>query len=478
MNWVEAALRLESRLDLSRIPRSVASKIESLDTIYVACSGGADSVFALLVLRARLAGRLGECGLRVLHYDHALRGEASSGDASFVEGLCSSLRIPFSNAKAKWADGTKMVSESVARNSRLAFFREASGAVTSGPVFIATGHHADDVVETMLMRLTRGAGIEGLCAPREISEAGQGLVFLRPILDWSRAEIRSALEEAGIPWREDESNQSDSNYRARLRKETIPVWEKAADRPVRPGIGRSRRMLAEDAEALAFAARDVWNSCWDATEQALRRGVFESLPIALQRRVLRMLPNGQGVASDAMNGALRALDSGESLRLEVEPGLFYEFSSQWLRLSKLDLLEEAPSWPEFVLPRNCIAYLPGGEKLSCEKVVLIGSLREKVISGSNNDQRVVYLSGEGNYSLRVVVRRRNPGDAFKPLGKSSPKKLKNLFIDRKINRNERNRLPVFVSEASGILWVPGLPPNADKKLGFGSEAALRLTYDR
>ncbi len=478
MDWVEAALRLESRIDLSRIPRSVASKLEYLDSLYVACSGGADSVFALLFLKAYLRKRAKSTDLRVLHFDHALRSEASAADAAFVKELCSALRIPVMDARASWASDAGKVNEATARDARLAFFRKASRATAGAPALIATGHHADDVVETILMRLSRGAGLQGLCVPREISEPGEGLVFLRPVLDWSRDEIRIALKDSGVPWREDETNVSDANYRSRLRKETIPAWERAADRPVRPGAGRSRRMLAEDSDALEFAAKSFWASCWDESEQAIRRADFEVLPPAFQRRLILMLPGGAAVSSDAIEVALTAVMNGEILKLEVERGLFYEFSRDWLRFNRSDSLGDFIDWPEFQLPSGCVAYLPTGEKLSCNQVVLDETLREKVISGSNDDQQIVYLSGAGNPDLRVVVRKRAPGDAFKPLGKSSPKKLKNLFIDRKIDRNVRDRLPIFVSEKSGILWVPGLPPNSDMKLGFGSEAALRLTYER
>lgn len=478
MDWVEAALRFESRIDLSRIPRSVASKLECLDSVYVACSGGADSVFTLLLLKAFLSKRVKASELRVLHFDHVLRSEASAADSAFVRELCSDLRIPFLDARASWGSEESKVNEARARGARLAFFREATGAVADAPVYVVTGHHADDVVETMLMRLSRGAGLQGLCVPREISEPGEGLFFLRPVLDWSRDDIRTVLEDCAIPWREDETNVSDGNYRSRLRKETIPAWERAADRQVRPGVGRSRRMLAEDADALDFAAKRFWASCWDESKQAIRRADLEALPPAFQRRLMLMLPGGSGVASDAVEVALTAIANRTDLKLEVERGLFYEFSRDWLRLNRIDSRGDLVDWPEFQLPVGCIAYLPSGEKLSCFEVVLDETQQEKVISGSNDDQRIVYLSGAGNPDLRVVVRKRTPGDAFKPFGKSSPKKLKNLFIDRKIDRIVRDRLPVFVSEEFGILWVPGLPPNADMKLGFGSEAALRLTYER
>lgn len=478
MDWEEAACRLESRLDLSRIPRNVIERLDRLESVYLACSGGADSVFALLLLRSYLVRQKREGSLCVLHFDHALRGQASVGDAAFVRQMADALGIQFMDAQAEWTGDLDQVSEATAREARLAFFRQASGACEARPAWICTGHHADDVVETMLMRLSRGAGLQGLCAPRDVSGAGSGLHFLRPILDWGRDELRKELQLAEVPWREDESNRSDKNYRARLRKEAVPAWERAADRPLRKGVGRSRCLLAEDAEALDAAAAYFWRQCWDESETALDRRQVASLPRGLQRRLLLLMPGGAGVAAEALELALAAVQAGDPLKLDVGQGSSYQFSADWLRISKTEEGSGFADWEAFTLPIGTIAYLPDGARVSAERLRLDGALREKIVSGSNDDAWNVYLDDRGNQSDRLWVRKRAPGDAFKPFGKSSPKKLKKLFIDRKIDRMDRDRLPVFVSEESGILWVPGIPPYADGKLGFGSDAALRLTYVR
>lgn len=369
------------------------------------------------------------------------------------------------------------VSEASAREARLAFFRDATGAASDAPVWVATGHHADDVVETMLMRLSRGAGLDGLSAPRDISESGGGLCFLRPLLGFSRVEIRSALKRAGVPWREDESNTSDANYRGRLRKQAITAWESAADRPIRPGVCRSRMLLAEDAEALAHRADELWSEVWDESRRALRRRKMESYPVALQRRLLLRLPGGESVAAAGVDAALAAIAGGELMRRDVALGVSYVFSRDFLELVD-ETRNVAVAWTEFFLPVGTRAYLPDGASLSCSEARVSEDIFAKLADGCNDDRKSVYLGLPRNLCPGVTVRRRKPGDAFKPLGKTSPKKLKNLFIDRKIVRCERDRLPLFVCGEDGIIWVPGLPPNADRILGNGSKAALRLTYDR
>lgn len=478
MNWGEAASRLESIVDFSRISSQVARRLASVDPLFVACSGGADSVFVLLfvfVFRKRI-GVLGN--LSVLHFDHALRGPESDGDAVFVRELAGALQLPFFSEKAIWGSGEAKVSEDKARRARVAFFRRATGSSTDCPVWIATGHHGDDVTETFLMRLSRGAGLEGLAAPREISDAGGGISLVRPILDFGREEIRSSLKEAGIPWREDASNFSDANYRARLRKEAIPAWENAADRPLRRGVGRSRRLLLEDCEAFEIWTDTVWREAWDEDEKALLRAEVDALPQALQRRILTRLPGGETAAASVLELALEALQRGDEFRAELRLGIYYQFCSNWLRVCEAVEKASEANWPAFPLPVGTVAYLPDGYKVAFTRVAVDEDFVVSLASGSNADRRSVHLRELGNPSARLTVRRRQAGDAFKPHGKSSRKKLKNLFIDRKINRIERESLPVFVCDSSGIVWVPGIPPNADRMLGIGSEAALRLTYER
>lgn len=477
MDWREAASRLEPGIDFSRIPKSVAAKLDASRPVYVACSGGADSVFALLLAVAYLKSRGRLDVVTALHFDHAIRGEASAGDAVFVREMCEGLGVSCIDSKAEWPSDQGAVNEASARESRLAFFRGATGATKDSPVWVATGHHADDVVETVLMRLSRGAGLDGLSAPREISDSGGGLCFLRPLLGFSRAEMRDMLERAGVPWREDETNASDANYRGRLRKQAIAAWESAADRPIRPGVCRSRMLLAEDAEALARVADQLWSEAWDEARGALRRDKVASYPAALQRRLLLRLPGGESVAASGVDAALAAIAEGGLLRREVAAGLSYVFSRDFLEL--VDENRNAlVAWSEFFLPAGARAYLPDGGRISCVEVTVSEDILTELAAGCNDDRKSVYLGLPRNLCQGVTVRRREAGDAFKPLGKSSPKKLKNLFIDRKVTRGARERLPIFICREDGIVWVPGFPPNADRIIGIGSNAALRLTYDR
>jgi tRNA(Ile)-lysidine synthase len=178
----------------------------------VGVSGGADSVALLL----RLAEHSG-LQLRVAHLDHELRGEASRGDAIFVEQLAKRLGVPCDAARISEIalDHPPANPSARYRAARLAFFNRVVQQHNLDGVTLA--HHADDVAETVLHRLIRGSGPSGLGGISSQSMIG-GLRIARPLLNVRRESLRAMLLRRGQDWREDASNQTDDYLRNRLRK--------------------------------------------------------------------------------------------------------------------------------------------------------------------------------------------------------------------------------------------------------------------
>jgi len=476
VDWRQAESRLLEQVDLSKIPLIAMKRIQGELHLHVACSAGADSVFALLLVSAiRRGQREGE--LSILHFDHALRGAASREDAAFVRGVAAGLGRAFARDTAAWSLPKDRVSEAMAREARLGFFRCETEAQPGRASWVVTGHHADDVIETMLMRLSRGSGISGLCAPRVESDAGGGLRFLRPLLGYSREEIQQNLTAAGIPWREDESNRLDSNYRARLRSSVIPSWKRVADRPLAPGVLRSRRLLEEDSEALAAWADRLWAERKGYSDCGISRSVLVELPRAVQRRLIHYLPGVSQASASLLEEVLEALDSEALASWSLGRDRSLVLSDSQLCISRAEFATVA-SWPGFRLPMGCRAYLPDGSQLGLSLQEDLSGLFEGGALRGNDDNSSAWVSEGGNLLGGVRVRVRQNGDAFKPMGKTSEKKLKDLLIEKKVSRELRDTLPVFVCEGSEITWVPGLPPSASHALAPGSKRAFRLTYLR
>lgn len=475
MDWRQAAQALADELGFAWLPRSVESELRAgAGPLFVACSGGADSVFATLAMFAYPPCNDSSRALTCLHFDHALRA-SSEGDAAFVASLCEGLGIAFRSGKASWEGDVSRVSEDEARRARLAFFEREIASAGLERAQIVTGHQRDDIAESMLMRLSRGSGLQGLAAPREVSRAGRGLVFLRPLLGLGREEIRAALRRVGADWREDDSNASGRFYRNRLRSAVMPAWEAASDRPVGPGVARARSLLEEDWRALEEVAENSWREAARG-EDALDLAALARMPRAIRRRALARLCGGEA-AGAVCDRALDALEAGEDFDFAV---------GERTRLVGGDGLARRVEWVERLVgdwgpaaaPEGCWVWLPDGARARVDRVPVDAALWRRLRAGRNDDASEAHVSIREKQSEVLSVRRRRGGDAFKPHGKSSAKKLNDLLIERKIGAEVRDVLPIFVDASGEVVWMPGIPPSAERLLGPDSTLALRLTYHR
>ena len=290
-------------------------------TVLVAVSGGADSTALLLGLH-RLAGELG-FSLIAAHLHHGLRGAEADGDQAQVERLCRSLRVPLRTAR--WDTRRRMRRRGLSgqaglRRLRREFLREVMES--QGCLGIATGHHAEDQLETMLARLLRGTGLAGLGG----MSARRG-IWLKPMLEVSRRELEADLRHAGIPWREDGSNRDPRYLRSRLRHEAIPALLGAAGAR---DDGRARAALAlrvaESLREVRGARRLVDRFAAELLRRAAAgRGGLELEPLVLApvvvraatlRLMWRRLGTGQGLTARHVASLLR-LARGPARTAEV-----------------------------------------------------------------------------------------------------------------------------------------------------------------
>ena len=208
--------------------------------IGLAVSGGADSV-ALLALMADLRASHGFEAV-VLHVDHGLRPD-SPDDARFVESLAERYGMPFHAMRTRVRRRRGESLEMAARRVRLAFFARMTSSL--GLDAIATGHHADDVAETFILRLARGSGPEGLAGLKPVSHV-DGVTFIRPLLNVRDADLRRFLEERGIAWREDSTNADTSIPRNNVRHVILPFLRKHLDQRTTEHICKSAAILRGD----------------------------------------------------------------------------------------------------------------------------------------------------------------------------------------------------------------------------------------
>jgi tRNA(Ile)-lysidine synthase len=428
----------------------------------VAFSGGSDSLALLLVVWAHWPERRGK--LTALHFNHGLRGAASDGDEQFCREVCSALAVDFGSSR--WADAPASPNEAETREARQAFFSREMAA--RGARVLWTGHQKDDIAETQLMRLARGAGPAGLAAPRPVSVRDDGRIFLRPLLTFGKSEIAAVLAEAGATWREDSTNATRDFFRNRIRYEVLPRWQDAAFRSVLGGAALSRELCEEDDAAL-----EAWLAELKvvATETMINLQPLRGKPRALWRRALRRW-EPVGALSRAGFEELLALCEGGAGRVSLHEG-FAVANDAVIRWEKST--EATSTWPSTILRDGTPIALPDGAELVARQIEFSSALRRQVLAGEVDPARDTFLA---EVEWPLSARPWQNGDRFRPLGAPGSAKLQDLFVNRKIPVERRNVLPIVCAADGEILWVPGLPPAECAKITERTVRGVQLTYCR
>lgn len=416
------------------------------DRVLVAASGGADST-ALLFCLHRLTPRLG-ISLSVAHLNHGLRGAESEADEAFVRKLAGSLDLPFHSetlAPNQLQPKTGSNLEEAARNARYDFLKRT--ARNAGASKIAVGHSVNDQAETVLMRLFRGSGIEGLAA---IHPVVSGTV-IRPLLDCERSDILAYLASRGIEYREDSSNRDLRFRRNRLRREWIPYLEKNFNPRLVRALAREAERAREISELLERLAAKEYSDLRTERQTGilLPAQAVTGLPAALRNSVLRMALREvrgslKGIASchvEQMDRLCRPGQSGRTISLPGGTVVTREFED--LLVEKSRAAAKASFRYPLPVPGRCVISEAG-----IEIVASVGAP-----AGSPSCSRRVFLNADSLPSS-LTVRSRLPGDRY---GGKGHRKLKKLLIDAKVGLEARKSLAV-VAAGKDVVWVPGFEP--------------------
>lgn len=271
---------------VSRVRTRVLGAIRTHDLlppggwVVVGVSGGADSLCLLHVL-AQLHTRLKLGGIIAATFDHGLRGQEGADDAAFVVETATAWGIPVHAGRAHRLGGD----EASARQARYEFLMNVCAA--TGADRLAVGHHADDQAETVLLRLLRGAGADGLAgmAYRGRAPFPPHLPLIRPLLDVRRAETEAYCAALGIVPRHDATNDDTGYLRNRVRLQVLPAL-RAVSPQIDVLLGQTGEAAAADADFLrgALAARTQSAQLSTADAITLPRCTFHDLPPALARR--------------------------------------------------------------------------------------------------------------------------------------------------------------------------------------------------
>jgi tRNA(Ile)-lysidine synthase len=438
------------------------------DRLLAAVSGGPDSV-ALLHLLYELREEF-QLHLEVAHLQHGIRGEEAKEDARFVAELAEKLKLPFHlkeiNLPEIKSDAGKGNLEALAREERYRFFAEVVSERELHKV--ATAHTEDDQAETVMMWLLRGAGTKGLGGMSPVhrlrvatsASMNMPLTVIRPLLNVSKSEILAYLEDRKCAYRVDRSNQNTALLRNWIRLELLPTIQQ------RVGMGFSARlshlaaMLRDEDRFLDGLVQKSYESMRDSN--GLSRARLLSEPKALQRRILR---HWIGLTRGHRRG-LEFVHIEELLRLikEGPPQGRLSIPGGWELVREYDTVKLAKASRS--LKRICYMYeFSIGAVLRIPEAGLQLCSEEVDISvGAVATEPMEALFDREALPRNLVVRNFRRGDRFKPLGMTGHKKVKGLFIDKKVPVSVRATLPLLAT-GDEILWIPG----------YGRSDTARLT---
>ena len=469
--------------ETSRFVDAVESGLREADVkfdqpLLIAFSGGPDSS-ALLLACVALRDRSG-MRIAAAHFNHRLRGAESDRDADHAGAVCRRYGVECvlgSGDTLARSRQTGRSLEAAARELRYAFLADTASA--TGAQAVATGHTMDDQAETVLLNITRGAGLRGLSAMRtavDLPIAGKtgSLRVVRPMLGLRKRDTAEFCQQSGLTPVLDRSNEDTRFPRNRVRRDVIPDLE-AINPNVVEAIFRLAQTARGDLDVIdAVSAEAVRTAVTTGRHRAdVSKEAVSSLPVPVARRVLM-------AAYESVSGTLDGLESAHvdamlevtlgraGVSVDLPGGVTMIGDRKTARLARCERQDDDCPYP-VVVPEEVLP-VPG------ELDLLDGFRLTAEIRRGN----VTELGREWTATLdpaildgALVIRSRRPGDRFHPLGMPGPVKLQDFFVNAGVPRRWRDRVPLVESKG-GIAWVAGHRPAEWARLRPAAERVLRL----
>ena len=458
------------------------------EKIILGFSGGPDSLALLDIMGALTASGSLSTHIVLAHMNHCMRGEAADRDQEFCREtarrrglhLVTSV-IPVESHRRRGESP-----EQAARRLRYDFLLQT--ALAERAAKIAVAHHADDVAETLLLRLIRGCGLYGLAAmpPIRRLKSGSDVSLVRPLLPAYKSEIVEYLNARRLAYRLDQSNTDIKYRRNSIRVHLLPKLQQNSEGAVlKERLFRVNLLACETRSRLETLA----DAAWDSTVNDLREGGLclstkaisayaRPLRTAMFRRAIQIIGGCEGRAPalkrmhwtglDAMlkkpPGCLMSLPGGLTARREH--GAIVIFRHPGRKDTEIHPLHlPGQSGPVAGLYRVCAAL---------EDLSGLGNAAGAV----NKDNRMVVHLDADAVELPLSVRTRRPGDRFQPLGAPGMRKLKRFFIDRKIPLRKRDETPLVLDAAGRIIWVAGEEIADFCRVTAETEHVIQLSLER
>ena len=434
------------------------------DNVLCAVSGGADSVALLHILNS-LKEEIG-FDIFAAHFNHKIRGDAADNDEQFVINLCNQLNIKCVIKKCDvplFARQKGYTLEQAGRILRYDFFKELN------PDKIAVAHHMDDQAESVLMHLIRGSGTTGLCGMRYM----RGKI-IRPMLSIRRSEIEDYLNTQDLSFCTDETNFATDAARNLVRLKLIPQISSTMNSKFVESLCNTAELISRDEDYLNKIAEKELNRI-TISENCYNRINLAYIDLPILTRALRIACQRAGAFSDIESKHIDILikflnaKTGSFINLpHIKVSLSYDKILFSDNKDSFKLLQE--DYSTQLIPNMCI----NTGKFKIYNELISNEAPNILIIKSNKDKNTSYLDYDKLVLENCFIRNRRQGDRIDPIGSSGSKKLKDYFIDKKIERENRD-LPLLCSN-NEVLCAVGLCVSKKVMITETTERILKISY--
>ena len=429
------------------------------DGLYiVALSGGADSVALLLILKS-----IG-MPIEAAHCNFHLRGEESDRDEQFCVNLCEREgialhRIHFDTFT--YAEKHKISIEMAARDLRYRYFAQLAKDIEADGICVA--HHRDDNVETLLLNLLRGSGVDGLAAI-----APKNGNILRPLLCISRQDVLDYLAERNQDYVTDSTNLEDDALRNKIRHHVIPLLE-TLNPAARGNIAQSAKYLRQAKLMLDNMEKDMKPSDADDADSVIYIDKSPIMKAASQEFMLHKLIGNYGFHGDIIDNiivCLRNPDGGVG-KVWKSNDYMLAIDREQLLITPLNTLENLQKEREFRLPEEGNYTLGGNTKIRIRRYQ-----RTDDFAPSKEHHRITLDANKVSFPLTYLLAAQ--GDRFQPFGMKGTKLISDYLTDRKRNYMEKMSQHVLTDKKGEIIWLIGERTSDGSKITPQTESILEI----
>lgn len=422
------------------------------DKIVIGCSTGPDSM-ALLDMLLKIQNKY-DLILIVAHVNHNVRKE-SYEEASFIKEYCSQHRLLFETMVIEEYGDDNFHNE--ARNIRYDFFEHVVHKYNAN--YLMTAHHGDDLMETILMRIVRGSNLNGYCGFKSIVDMGDYKI-VRPLVSFTKKELEDYDIANNVPYYIDKSNMKDTYTRNRYRKYVLPF--------LKSEVENVHLKFLKFSELLLDACKFIDNE----TELAIKRCIKNNRII-----IDSFLKEDKFIQKEILYYFLSDYYQDDLILINDR---HIQLIFQMIECRKANVFVNLPNnvfakktYNEFYFVRD-VDTITGYEIEFDHYVELPNHHSIEMVDFIDGNSNNICRLNSKEISLPLIVRTRKMGDRMEIKGLNGSRKVKDIFIDKKVSMNDRDSWPIVLDSMGNVVWIPGIKKSKfDKKISEEYDIILR-----